>query len=104
MAVGPIGNGVVYGVCGALSAELFPARLRYSGISLGQQLAGLPGAALTPIIAATLVNWSGGKTWPVAAYLAAAALLTITAIYFASDKYRVSIHDALTALPENQPA
>jgi MHS family shikimate/dehydroshikimate transporter-like MFS transporter len=104
MAVGPLGNGVVYGVCGALSAELFPARLRYSGISLGQQLAGLPGAAVTPIIAATLVNWSGGKSWPVAAYLAAAALVTITAVYFASDKYRVSIQDALTSLPENQPA
>ena len=104
MSVGLIGNGLVYGVCGALSAELFPARLRYSGISLGQQFAGLPGAALTPIIAATLVSLSGGKSWPVAAYLAAAALLTVTAAYFASEKYRVGIQDALTPSPEHQPA
>jgi hypothetical protein len=56
-------------------------------------MAGLPGAAFTPMIAATLVNWSGGKSWPVAAYVAIAALLTFAAIYFASEKHRVAIQD-----------
>jgi hypothetical protein len=73
---------------------LFPARLRYSGISFSQQMAGLPGGAFTPMIAATLVNWSGGKSWPVAAYLALAALCSFAGIWFASDKYRISITDA----------
>ena len=99
-----IGNSLVYGVSGALTAELFPARLRYSGISLSQQIAGLPGGALTPAIATALVNWSGGNSWPVAAYLAIAALLSFTAIWFASDKYRVSIQDVLTPAPQPQPA
>ena len=88
-----IGDGLIYGVSGALTAELFPARLRYSGISFSQQMAGLPGGALTPIIATTLVNWSGGKSWPVAAYLASAAILSIAAIYFASERHRVAIQD-----------
>jgi MFS family permease len=60
-----LGNCLIYGVSGALTGELFPARLRYSGISFSQQMAGLPGGALTPMFATTLVNWSGGKkrTW-----------------------------------------
>ena len=99
-----LGDYLIYGVSGALTAELFPARLRYSGISFSQQMAGLPGGAFTPIIAATLVNWSGGKSWPVAAYLAIAALLSFAAIYFASEKYRVSIQDVLTPAPQPQPA
>jgi MHS family shikimate/dehydroshikimate transporter-like MFS transporter len=104
MSVCVIGNSLIYTVSGALTAELFPARLRYSGISFSQQMAGLPGGALTPIIATTLVNWSGGKSWPVAAYVAMAALVSFSAIYFASKKYRVSIQDVLTRVPEHQPA
>jgi MHS family shikimate/dehydroshikimate transporter-like MFS transporter len=103
-----IGDGLIYGVSGALTAELFPARLRYSGISFSQQMAGLPGGALTPLIAAALVNWSGGKSWPVAAYLAVGGLLSFTAIYFAAEKYRVSITDptgsGFSPLPQPQPA
>jgi MFS family permease len=90
----PIGGSLLYGVLGALTAELFPARLRYSGISFSNQMAGLPGGAFTPIVAASLVNWSGGKSWLVAAYVAIAALCSFTAIWFASEKYRVSIMDA----------
>ena len=104
----PIGNSLLYGVLGALTAELFPAHLRYSGISFSNQMAGLPGGAFTPIIATTLVNWSGGKSWPVAAYLAMAALCSLAAIWFASEKYRVSITDAhpagFTPSPQPQPA
>jgi MFS family permease len=88
-----IGGAVLYGVLGALTAELFPARLRYSGISFSQQMAGLPGGAFTPVIATTLVNWSGGNSWPVAAYLASAGFLSFTAIWFASEKHRVAIQD-----------
>ena len=59
-------------------------------------------------LAAALVNWSGGKSWPVAAYVAIAALFTFAAIWFASEKYRVSITDvqpeAITPAPQPQPA
>jgi MHS family shikimate/dehydroshikimate transporter-like MFS transporter len=104
----PVGGSVLYGVLGALTAELFPARLRYSGISFSNQMAGLPGGAFTPVIATTLVNSSGGKSWPVAAYVACAALCSFAAVWFASEKYRVSITDAqgggVTQSPQSQPA
>jgi len=82
-----------------LTAELFPARLRYSGISFALQMAGLPGGALTPIIATTLVNWSGGKSWPVAAFVVIASVLNFSAIWFASEKHRVAIQDLRSPAP-----
>jgi metabolite-proton symporter len=97
MGVWMIGGGVLYGVAGALTAELFPARLRYSGISLGLQVAGLIGGAFTPVIATALVSWSGGKSWPVAGYVAASAVLPLAAIWFASEKHRVGIEEVQTA-------
>jgi MHS family shikimate/dehydroshikimate transporter-like MFS transporter len=108
MSIWAVGGALLYGVAGALTAELFPARLRYSGISFSQQMAGLPGGALTPFIATALVSWSGGKSWPVAAYVALAALVSFAAIWFASDKYRIGITDAhgagFTPAPQPQPA
>ncbi len=106
MGIWMIGGGVLYGVAGALTAELFPARLRYTGISFGLQVAGLLGGALTPVIATALVSWSGGKSWPVAADVAIAALLPVASIWFASDKYTVSIAGAQSSVVDlqTQPA
>jgi MHS family shikimate/dehydroshikimate transporter-like MFS transporter len=93
MTVWSLAGGALYGVTGAFMAELFPARLRYSGLSFSAQMGGLFGGALTPIMAIALVSWSGGRTWPVATYASFYALLSFAAIYLASDKYRVSIQD-----------
>jgi MFS family permease len=92
------GGGALYGVSGALTSELFPARVRYSGISFSAQVAGLFGGALTPIIATALVSWSAGASWPVAAYVAIASLFTLAAVYRASETHRVAI-DQLRSAP-----
>jgi MFS family permease len=93
MSAKAFAGGALYGVIGVLMAELFPARLRYSGISLGYQLAALLGGALAPVIATALVQWAGGASWAVASYVAGNAILTLMAVYLASDRYRVAIHD-----------
>jgi MHS family shikimate/dehydroshikimate transporter-like MFS transporter len=90
-------EGALYGITGVFLAELFPARLRYSGISVGYQMAGLLGGGFAPIIATALIQWSGGASWPVATYLAVTALISLVAVCLASDRYKVEIHDqALT--------
>ncbi|MGV9305587.1 MFS transporter [Nonomuraea sp. NPDC003727] len=66
---------IAYAVSGALLTELFPARLRYSGVALAYNLAG----ALTgflPFIATALLKTSGGASWPVALLLAGLSLIT----------------------------
>jgi MFS transporter, MHS family, shikimate and dehydroshikimate transport protein len=81
----------LYGITGAILAELFIARVRCSGISLGYQIAGMLGGAPAPIIATYLIHWSGGATWSVATYLAASSLITLVAVIVASHKKSVAI-------------
>jgi MHS family shikimate/dehydroshikimate transporter-like MFS transporter len=81
----------LYGITGAILAELFVARVRCSGISLGYQMAGMLGGAPAPIIATYLIHWSGGATWSVATYLAASSLITLVAVYVASRGQSVAI-------------
>jgi len=59
-------------------SELFAARLRYSGASLGFQI-GAAIAGLTPFAAATLMTWTGGATWPISVYLIVLGAITFLA-------------------------
>ena len=59
-------------------SELFTARLRYSGASLGFQI-GAAIAGLTPFAAASLMAWTGGATWPISVYLMVIAAVTFIA-------------------------
>ena len=59
-------------------SELFTARLRYSGASLGFQI-GAAIAGLTPFAAASLMAWTGGMTWPISIYLIVIAAVTFIA-------------------------
>jgi MFS transporter, MHS family, shikimate and dehydroshikimate transport protein len=70
-----LGHGSVYGAQGAFFSELFPARIRYSGLSLVQQLGPILGGGLSPLIATALLAEHGSPYW-VAGYMAAIALLS----------------------------
>ena len=65
-------------------SELFEARLRYSGASLGFQI-GAAIAGLTPFAAATLMAWTGGATWPISIYLIVVAAITFLATRIAPE-------------------
>src|SRR5690606_28787749 len=53
-------QGFTSGPYGAFSGELFPTSVRYSGTSVGYQLASTLGAGFTPMIATALVIIGGG--------------------------------------------
>jgi MFS family permease len=66
---------IAYAVTGALLTDLFPPHLRYSGVSLGYNLAG----ALTgflPLIATAFLAASGNASWSAALILVVIALLS----------------------------
>jgi MFS family permease len=86
-------EGSLYGITGVYLAGLFPARVRYSGISFSYQMAGMLGGALAPIISTALIQWAGGASWPVATYLAITAFISLVAVYLASDRYKVKIDE-----------
>lgn len=85
-------HAAMYGPQAAFVAELFSTRLRYSGASMGYQIAGIFGGALAPIIAIKLVATTG-SAFAVSVYVAAALLLTLVALAFAPETSRVSTLD-----------
>ncbi|HYZ33095.1 MAG TPA: MFS transporter [Crenalkalicoccus sp.] len=70
-----IGHGSVYGAQGAFFSELFPARIRYSGLSVVQQVGPILGGGLSPLVATALLA-EYGATWPIAIYMAGIAVLS----------------------------
>ncbi|OKO86460.1 MFS transporter [Bradyrhizobium sp. AS23.2] len=65
-------------------SELFAARVRYSGASLGFQIGAAIGG-LTPFAATTLMTWTGGATWPISVYLIVLAAITLSAAWLAPE-------------------
>ena len=62
-------------------AEMFPTRMRYSGVSLGYQVTAIFAGSLAPIIAVRLLEVYHSSL-PIALYLGAAAAITLVAVAF----------------------
>ncbi len=93
VVLGLIGHAAMYGPQAAFFSELFGTRVRYTGASLGYQLASPLAGGLAPIIATWLLQKSGGNPWPVAVYLMAMAVVTLVCVWLARETSR----DALNA-------
>jgi hypothetical protein len=74
-----------YGPQAALIAESFPARLRYSGSSLGYQLASITAGGPAPIVAIWLYTRFGTST-AIAAYISIAAMVSLVALWRLPDR------------------
>jgi MHS family shikimate/dehydroshikimate transporter-like MFS transporter len=79
------GQMVMFGIGAPWYSELFDARVRYSGASLGFQVGAALSGGLSPLIAASLMAWSGGRTWPVSIFLIVCAAISATATLFAPE-------------------
>ena len=87
-----IGHAAVYGTQASFYAELFGTRVRYSGASLGYQLAGIFGGALAPIVATALYAATGGPGL-IGVYVAVLCLLSIVCVYLADETFRRDIYE-----------
>ena len=65
----------------AIMAEMFPTRMRYSGVSLGYQVTSIVAGSLAPLIAVKLLDVYDSPV-PIAIYLAAACAITLVAVLF----------------------
>jgi MFS family permease len=70
--------GLVYGPLGAWLPGLFPARVRYTGVSLAFNAGGILGGGFAPVLAQKLAE-RGGLGW-VGAYLGVAAAITLAGL------------------------
>jgi metabolite-proton symporter len=78
MIIGLALMGLTYGPLGTALSEPFPVGVRYTGVSLAFNLAGIFGASLAPYIATTLATKFGIEA--VGLYLTGASMLTFLAI------------------------
>jgi hypothetical protein len=74
----------MYGPQAALIAESFKGKLRYSGASLGYQLASVIAGGPAPLIAAQLYRMYG-TPYAIAGYILACAILTLIATALMND-------------------
>jgi MFS family permease len=84
IALSLIPHDMLYGPQAALIAESFPARLRYSGASLGYQLSSLIAGGPAPLIAAWLLGRYHSGT-AIAAYILACSVVTLISTAFLDD-------------------
>ena len=77
-------HAAMYGPQAAFIAELFATELRYSGASMGYQLAGVLGGGIAPIVAIALVR-ATGTPYAVSAYVLAMLVLTLVALALAPE-------------------
>ncbi|VVD62477.1 MFS transporter [Pandoraea iniqua] len=66
----------VYGPEASMFCELFDTRVRYTGISVVYQVSGIVSSSITPLVAATLLEYGGHKPWWIAVYVVAVGCLS----------------------------
>ena len=82
--IGLLFHAFMYATQPAIMAEMFPTRMRYSGVSLGYQVTSIVAGSLAPIIAVKLLDIYGSSV-PIAWYLAGACSITVVAVVIARE-------------------
>ncbi|MGZ2224349.1 MFS transporter [Glutamicibacter nicotianae] len=85
-----IGLGLTYGPQAALYSELFPASVRFSGVSISYAIGAIVGGAFAPTIAQALVQATGGTT-AVAVYLLIVVAISFTAVSMIRDRSGIDL-------------
>lgn len=85
------GLGLSYGPQASLYAEMFPANVRYSGVSIGYALGAILGGAFAPMIAEALMS-STGQSWTIGVYIALAALISLVGVSLVKEPKGIDLH------------
>jgi MFS family permease len=82
-----VAHPAMYGPLAALCTELFDTRTRYTGASLGYQIAGL-GAGVAPVVFAAI---AGAGTVVISVVIAACCLVTVLSVLALAESHRVDL-------------
>ena len=96
VVVGLLFHGAMYGPQSAFFAELFGTKVRYSGVSIGYQLASIVAGGLAPLISVALLA-RFGNGYAIAAYLMVCGVISLVAVgsYSETGKRSLDADDAL---------
>lgn len=85
-------HATMYGPQATLYAEMFPADVRFSGASLGYQVASVLAGGLAPFIMTALLA-ATGSSWSVALYIVATAVITFVSVVTIKERYRRDLYE-----------
>ena len=85
-----LGHAAMYGPQASFFSELFGTRVRYSGASLGYQLASVIAGGLSPLIATGLLK-RYGASWPIALFIIVMASVTTVSVFWATETAHTDI-------------
>jgi len=88
--IGLVFHALMYAVQPAAMAEMFPTRMRYSGVSLGYQVTSIVAGSLAPIIAVRLLETYKSAV-PISWYLATTAAVSAVAAVVARETKGVEL-------------
>ncbi|WP_245723469.1 MFS transporter [Paramicrobacterium humi] len=92
ITIGLCFHALMYAGQPAVMGEMFPTRMRYSGVSLGYQVTSIVAGSLAPIIAVTLLKDFG--SWvPVAVYVGIACVITAITVLTLRETSGVALED-----------
>lgn len=80
----------VYGPEAALFAELFDAKVRYTGISFVYQVSGIFASGITPLVATALLKAGNGTPWLVCAYVVFSGIVSAASVAWIGRRQRTA--------------
>lgn len=86
-----VGHAAMYGPQASFLAELFPTKIRYTGASVGYQLAGVFAGGLSLPLATIMLMRSHNQSWPVSLYIISFSVITIIATIIVKETYKKDI-------------
>jgi hypothetical protein len=88
--LGLVVHGLMYAPQPAIMAEMFPTRMRYSGVSLGYQVTAIFAGSWAPLIGTALLREY--DDWlPIAFYILAAGAVSLASAIYMSESKGVSL-------------
>jgi MFS transporter, MHS family, shikimate and dehydroshikimate transport protein len=100
----PIIQASMYGPMAAFISEMFGTGARYTGASLGYQLAATLGAGLAPLSAASLMAMGDGNPIFISVMVAVVCIISAAAIYLTRESYRANLESSPAAEKPSEAA
>ncbi|QQQ78108.1 MHS family MFS transporter [Saccharothrix sp. 6-C] len=98
VTIGLFLHGAMYGPQAAFFSELFGTKVRYSGASIGYQLASIGAGAVAPLIATALLA-AYDSSFPIVLYVLAMCVLTVIAVVVAKETKGSSLNRTDAEIP-----
>lgn len=100
-----IGLGIIWSpitaVLGTMFSEIFDAKVRYTGITLGYQIGAAVAGGTAPLVAASLLLKFNDSYIPVACYIIFTAVISLIAIWAVKDRSQENLDDISKVDAEN---